>query len=57
MQDKKIREFHLQEETYEHLKEKIIEAVEDEYLGELKKDYVGSSDETAKSLLNHLKTT
>ena len=57
MQDKKIREFHLQEETYEHLKEKIIEAVEDEYLGELKKDYVGYSDETAKSLLNHLKTT
>ena len=57
MQDKKIREFHLQEEIDEHLKEKIIEAVEDKYLGELKKDYVGYSEETAKSLLNHLKTT
>ena len=36
---------------------KIIEAVEEEYLGKLKKYYVGYSDKTAKSLLNHLKTT
>ena len=56
-QDEKIREFHLQEETDEQLKEKTIEAVEEEYLGKLKKDYVGYSDETAKSLLNHPKTT
>ena len=56
-QDKKIRDFHLQEETDEQLKEKIIEAVDEEYLGELKKDSVGYSEETAKSLLTHLKTT
>ena len=56
-QDENIREFHLQDETDEQLKEKIIEAVEKEYLGELKKDYMGYSDETAKSLLNHLKKT
>ena len=31
--------------------------MEEEYLGKLKKDYVGYSDETAKSLLNHLNTT
>ena len=55
-QYKKIREFHLQEETEKQLKENIIEAVEEEYLGEIKKDYVGYSDETAKSLRNHLKT-
>ena len=29
--------------------------MDEEYLGELKKDYVGYSDETAKSLINHLK--
>ena len=56
-QDEKIREFYLQEETDEQLKEKIIKAVEEEYLSKLKKDYVGYSDETAKSLLTHLKTT
>ena len=32
-QDKKIREFHIQDETDKHLKEKIIEAAEEEYLG------------------------
>ena len=31
--------------------------MEEEYLGELKKDYVGYSEETAKYLLTHLKTT
>ena len=31
--------------------------MEEDYLGELKKDYVGYSDETAKSLLNNIKTT
>ena len=56
-QDEKIREFQLQEETDEQLKEKIIEAVDEECFGELKKDYVGYSDETAESLLTHLKTT
>ena len=56
-QDENIREFHLQEETDGQLKENIIEAVEEEYLGKLKKDYGGYSDETAKSLLNHLNTT
>ena len=29
--------------------------MDEEYLGKLKKDYVGYSDETAKSLLTHLK--
>ena len=56
-QDEKIREFQLQEETDEQLKEKIIEAMDEEYLGALKKGYVGYSDETAKFLLTHLKTT
>ena len=40
----------------EQLKEKIIEAVDEEYLGEVKKEYVGYSEETAKSLITHLKT-
>ena len=55
--NKKIREFQLQEETNKQLKEKIIEAVYEEYVGKLKKDYVGYSEEIAKYLLTHLKTT
>ena len=31
--------------------------MDEEYLGELKRDYMGYSDETAKSLLTHLKKT
>ena len=36
-QHKKIRGFHLQEETDEQRKENIIDAVEEEYLGKIKK--------------------
>ena len=52
-----IREHNTQADVDDELVEHIVAAVDEQYIDELKKDYVGYADETAKSLLAHVKTT
>jgi hypothetical protein len=56
-QDEKIMDYQTQEEADDTLKEFIIEAVDPQYIEELKMDYVGYGNETAKTMLHHIKST
>ena len=56
-QDEKLLDYHTQEEVDDALKNLIIEAVDPQYIEEKKRDYVGYANETAKSMLAHIKST
>ena len=55
--DEKIFDYHTQEEVDDALKNLIIAAVDPQYIEELKKDYVGYANDTAKTMLAHIKDT
>ena len=50
-------DYQTQEEADDTLEEFIIEAVDPQYIEELKMDYVGYGNETAKTMLHHIKST
>ena len=56
-QDEKILDYHTQEEVDDTLKMFIIDAVDPQYIKELKEDYVGYANDTAKTMLAHIKST
>ena len=56
-QDEKILDWYTQEEVDDTLKNLIINAVDPQYIEELKQDYVGYANETAKTMLSHIKNT